>query len=112
MNTRMITLTVASMAVLGLAACNSPESAEPATDAMSAEGAMAPAAATTDPMVGGAAMSPDDTIVANAPRPRNLSTLVSAVQAADLVETLIGAGPFTVFAPDQRRVREGPRRHA
>jgi uncharacterized surface protein with fasciclin (FAS1) repeats len=102
MNTRMITLTVASMAVLGLAACNSPESAEPATDAMSAEGAMAPA---TDSMAPAAATG---TIVATAQGNSDFSTLVSAVQSAELVETLNGAGPFTVFAPTNAAFEKVP----
>jgi uncharacterized surface protein with fasciclin (FAS1) repeats len=51
------------------------------------------------PMVGGAAMLPSKTIVENASAASNLSTLVAAVKAADLVETLSGPGPFTVFAP-------------
>ena len=50
-------------------------------------------------MVGGAMMLPTQTLVANASGASNLTTLVSAVQAADLVETLSGDGPFTVFAP-------------
>jgi len=50
--------------------------------------------------VGGAAMFSDRTIVDNVVNAPNLSTLVSAVQAADLVETLQGDGPFTVFGPD------------
>ncbi len=52
-----------------------------------------------DPMVGGAAMYPNKTIVENASAAPNLSTLVAAVKAAGLVETLSGTGPFTVFAP-------------
>lgn len=51
------------------------------------------------PMVGGAAMSPTKTIVENASAASNLTTLVSAVKQAELVETLSGDGPFTVFAP-------------
>ena len=50
-------------------------------------------------MVGGAAMYPSKTIVENAVNSADHTTLVAAVQAADLVETLQGAGPFTVFAP-------------
>lgn len=50
-------------------------------------------------MVGGAPMLPTQTIVANASKASNLSTLVKAVQAADLTATLSGPGPFTVFAP-------------
>ena len=53
----------------------------------------------TNPMVGGVAMMSNMNIVQNASKAPNLSTLVSAVQAADLVSTLQGAGPFTVFAP-------------
>ncbi|KQM64102.1 hypothetical protein ASE65_16650 [Sphingomonas sp. Leaf16] len=50
-------------------------------------------------IVGGAPMLPTATIVANASKASNLTTLVKAVQAADLTATLSGPGPFTVFAP-------------
>lgn len=50
-------------------------------------------------MVGGAAMYPSKNIVANAMNSKDHTTLVAAVKAAGLVETLQGAGPFTVFAP-------------
>jgi uncharacterized surface protein with fasciclin (FAS1) repeats len=59
----------------------------------------APAIAKTNPRVGGAAMLPTKTIVENASAANNLTTLVTAVKAADLVDTLSGPGPFTVFAP-------------
>ena len=52
-----------------------------------------------NPMVGGAAMLEDKNIVENAVNSADHTTLVAAVQAAGLVETLSGAGPFTVFAP-------------
>ena len=52
-----------------------------------------------NPMVGGAAMYPTKTIVANAMNSADHTTLVAAVKAAGLVDTLNGAGPFTVFAP-------------
>ncbi len=52
-----------------------------------------------DPMVGGAAMYANKTVVENASAAPNLTTLVAAVKAADLVSTLSGPGPFTVFAP-------------
>jgi uncharacterized surface protein with fasciclin (FAS1) repeats len=52
-----------------------------------------------DPMVGGAAMYPSKTIVENAVNSPDHTTLVAAVKAAGLVETLSGPGPFTVFAP-------------
>lgn len=50
-------------------------------------------------MVGGAAMYPTKNIVENAVNSKDHTTLVAAVKAAGLVETLSGAGPFTVFAP-------------
>jgi uncharacterized surface protein with fasciclin (FAS1) repeats len=50
-------------------------------------------------MVGGAAMYPSKDIVSNAVNSEDHTTLVAAVKAAGLVETLQGAGPFTVFAP-------------
>jgi uncharacterized surface protein with fasciclin (FAS1) repeats len=53
----------------------------------------------TDPMVGGAAMYPSKTIVENAVNSNDHTTLVAAVKAAGLVDTLNGPGPFTVFAP-------------
>lgn len=49
--------------------------------------------------VGGAAMYPSKTIVENAVNSPEHTTLVAAVKAAGLVDTLSGAGPFTVFAP-------------
>jgi uncharacterized surface protein with fasciclin (FAS1) repeats len=63
--------------------------------------AAAPAAfaAGKAPMVGGAAMYPSRTIVDNAARSKVHTILVAAVKAAGLVDTLSGAGPFTVFAP-------------
>ena len=50
-------------------------------------------------MVGGAAMYPSRNIIENAVNSRDHTTLVAAVRAAGLVETLSGPGPFTVFAP-------------
>jgi len=52
-----------------------------------------------NPMVGGAAMYPTKDIVDNAVNSKDHTTLVAAVKAAGLVETLKSAGPFTVFAP-------------
>lgn len=52
-----------------------------------------------NPMVGGAAMFADRNIVENAVNSADHTTLVAAVKAAGLVETLSGDGPFTVFAP-------------
>jgi uncharacterized surface protein with fasciclin (FAS1) repeats len=57
------------------------------------------ASAQTDPKVGGADMYPTKTIVENAIASPIHKTLVAAVKAAGLVDTLNSAGPFTVFAP-------------
>ncbi len=61
--------------------------------------ALATIAYADNPMVGGAAMYADKNIVENAVNSKDHTTLVAAVKAAGLVETLQGAGPFTVFAP-------------
>jgi uncharacterized surface protein with fasciclin (FAS1) repeats len=50
-------------------------------------------------MVGGESMFPSKNIIANAMNSKDHTTLVAAVKAAGLVDTLQGAGPFTVFAP-------------
>jgi uncharacterized surface protein with fasciclin (FAS1) repeats len=52
-----------------------------------------------DVMVGGSAMQPQKNIVQNAINSKDHTTLVAAVKAAGLVDTLQGKGPFTVFAP-------------
>ena len=52
-----------------------------------------------NPMVGGAAMYPTKSIAQNAVNSKDHTTLVAAVTAAGLVDTLAGQGPFTVFAP-------------
>jgi uncharacterized surface protein with fasciclin (FAS1) repeats len=57
------------------------------------------AAFATNPDVGGAPMYENKNIVENAVNSADHTTLVAAVQAAGLVETLSGPGPFTVFAP-------------
>ncbi|MDF0594404.1 fasciclin domain-containing protein [Psychromarinibacter halotolerans] len=57
------------------------------------------AAAQGNPTVGGAPMMADMTIAENASAAPNLTTLVAAVTEADMVDTLMSAGPFTVFAP-------------
>ncbi|MEL7689073.1 fasciclin domain-containing protein [Citromicrobium bathyomarinum] len=61
------------------------------------DGAMASADSTV--MVGGAAMYPTRNIIENAVNSKDHTTLVAAVKAAGLVDTLSGPGPFTVFAP-------------
>lgn len=60
-------------------------------------------------MVGGAAMYPNKNIVENAVNSKDHTTLVAAVKAADLVETLQSKGPFTVFAPTNAAVDKLPK---
>ena len=60
---------------------------------------VAGAAFAADPMVGGAPMYETKNIIENAVNSKDHTTLVAAVKAAGLVETLEGKGPFTVFAP-------------
>jgi len=57
------------------------------------------AVAASNPMVGGAAMYDTKNIIQNAINSKDHTTLVAAVKAGGLVDTLEGAGPFTVFAP-------------
>jgi uncharacterized surface protein with fasciclin (FAS1) repeats len=64
--------------------------------AMAVAGAMA---RSKNPMVGGQEMYPTKDIIDNAVNSADHTTLVAAVKAAGLVDTLKGAGPFTVFAP-------------
>ena len=61
--------------------------------------AAAPVMAAMAVMVGGAPMYPTKNIVENAVNSKDHTTLVAAVKAAGLVDTLASAGPFTVFAP-------------
>lgn len=93
-----------------LSACGGPatnvsntamNSTKPANNAMSnnAMANTATAPASDNPMVGGAAMLKTKDIIDNAVNSKDHTTLVAAVKAAELVETLKGAGPFTVFAP-------------
>ncbi len=60
-------------------------------------------------MVGGAAMYPSKNIVQNAVHSKDHTTLVAAVKAAGLVDTLSGAGPFTVFAPTNEAFNKLPK---
>ncbi|HEY8383490.1 MAG TPA: fasciclin domain-containing protein [Microvirga sp.] len=59
--------------------------------------------------VGGAAMSSSKTIVENAANSKDHTTLVTAVKAAGLAETLSGKGPFTVFAPTNAAFEKLPK---
>jgi uncharacterized surface protein with fasciclin (FAS1) repeats len=62
-------------------------------------------------MVGGAPMLPTKDIIDNAVNSKDHTTLVAAVKAAGLVDTLKGPGPFTVFAPTNAAFAEAARRH-
>ncbi len=95
---------------LGLASCGGDKAEESttATDKSTTNPADSIAATAGDSarmakpggvMVDGVAMTADKDIVENAANAKSVSTLVSLVKQAGLVETLKGAGPFTVFAP-------------
>ena len=74
--------------------------------ALVAAGAVTAIAA--NPMVGGAPMYANKNIVENAVNSKDHTTLVAAVKAAGLVETLQGEGPFTVFAPTNEAFAQLP----
>ncbi|MCC6002083.1 MAG: fasciclin domain-containing protein [Pararhodobacter sp.] len=69
------------------------------TAALACALSIVPALALANPMVGGAPMLAERNIVENAVNSADHTTLVAAVQAADLVDALQGEGPMTVFAP-------------
>jgi uncharacterized surface protein with fasciclin (FAS1) repeats len=96
--TRTATLAGVSLAaMLALAACgNNAEEAAPADAAAAGTSAMAPAPAASGTVVSVAQGNPD------------FSTLVSAVTAAGLADTLNGAGPYTVFAPTNAAFEKVP----
>ncbi len=89
------------LAIGALTSCNSSETDEkPVTDSAATTGAGSDTSATeTGVMVGGANMVASKNIVENAAGSNDHTTLVTAVKAAGLAETLSGTGPFTVFAP-------------
>jgi uncharacterized surface protein with fasciclin (FAS1) repeats len=87
-------ITFAIMMLLGIASANN---ASAQTKMKMSGGEMKTKEKTV--MVGGAAMYPTKNIIENAVNSKDHTTLVAAVKAAGLVETLSGAGPFTVFAP-------------
>ena len=99
-------LLAALATTLALASCNTEtaktetnSTANPADSVAAMAGDSARMAKPEGVMVDGVAMTADKDIVDNAAAAKSVSTLVSAVKAAGLVETLKGAGPFTVFAP-------------
>jgi uncharacterized surface protein with fasciclin (FAS1) repeats len=86
---RQSTIVTIALAAVLMGGCSNPMMAQASSGASSM----------TDPMVGGAAMSPQQNIIQNAVNSKDHTTLVAAVKAAGLVDTLSGPGPFTVFAP-------------
>jgi uncharacterized surface protein with fasciclin (FAS1) repeats len=103
------TLMIAAAAMAMTACSKKPAEADTAmmaeNETMMDDGAMAGG---DTPMVGGAPMFPDKNVVENASTAGNLKTLVAAVGAAGLVDTLKGEGPFTVFAPDDDAFKKLP----
>lgn len=88
---KKIAITLATLSLLGACASNM-------NGSMSSPGT-GPSGASGTVMVGGAAMYPNKDIVDNAVNSKDHTTLVAAVKAAGLVDTLKSPGPFTVFAP-------------
>lgn len=105
------TALMAATAALTLSACSKAEDdATMVNDVVVDNSAMAgmDAPAGNTVMVGGAEMLPTKTIVENASQSADHTTLVAAVKAAGLAETLSGAGPFTVFAPTNAAFKKLP----
>ena len=93
MSTRVVTVLLAGLAIGGLAAAPAFAQGNMASDTV---------------MVGGAPMYPSKNIIENAVNSKDHTTLVAAVKAAGLVETLEGKGPFTVFAPTNEAFEKLP----
>ena len=107
------TLMIAAAAMAMTACSKKPAEADTAmmadNEAMMDNGAMGDGAMDGGmPMVGGAPMDPANDVVTNASKAGNLKTLVAAVGAAGLVDTLKGPGPFTVFAPNDDAFKKLP----
>ncbi len=94
----MKTLLIAAAATALLGACAGTMNTSSTGSASEMNSTMGAAGSNTK-MVGGAPMFPTKDIVDNAVNSQDHTTLVAAVKAAGLVETLKGPGPFTVFAP-------------
>ena len=98
-----VRLALVGAALAALAATGACTPADRGSGGAMGEPGMKMAATSTAPtasvVVGGAPMLPTKTIVANAANSADHATLVTAVSSAGLIETLNGAGPFTVFAP-------------
>ena len=104
--TKQWLLTTALAAGLGLAACNkAPEPPKTETGSIVTGDVVT---ASGNPTVGGAEMLPTKTIVENASASPIHKQLVVAIKQADLVETLSGSGPFTLFAPTDEAFAQIP----
>lgn len=95
MKTPLITLACTAVLALGGCAMGDMNS----RDSMGSANASVSGSARANPMVGGAPMLRTRDIIDNAVNSADHTTLVAAVKAAGLVDTLKGSGPFTVFAP-------------
>jgi uncharacterized surface protein with fasciclin (FAS1) repeats len=103
-------LIAAAITTIAFTACNDSSKTEEATTDTTMVTTTEPAkpAEEAGVMVGGANMVPSKDIVDNAAGSADHTTLVAAVKAAGLVETLKGAGPFTVFAPTNEAFNKLP----
>lgn len=93
----LATLLVGALAI-GAVGCSSDDDKKESKSSMEKTSAMS--SDSDGVTVGGAKMVKDKDIVDNAVNAKNVSTVVSLVKLADLVDTLKGEGPFTVFAPN------------
>lgn len=106
---KLLTSALAITAAALSAGCMSSTADDDMSASTASSGSMSTSASSSDyPMVGGAAMYPTRTIVDNAVNSKDHTTLVAAVQAAGLVDTLKSAGPFTVFAPTNAAFQKLP----
>lgn len=113
MKKQFLSLVMAVAFVATMTACNSTKSESASQDSammdttamMDSESSMS----TEGVEVGGAMMIPSKNIVENAAGSNDHTTLVAAVQAAGLAETLSGTGPFTVFAPTNAAFAKVPK---
>lgn len=113
MKKSVLTLAIAaSMTAFGVSSCGgSEEKMKEETNMEESKDAIEPEAEKEEAfvMVGGAKMVPSKDIVDNAMGSEDHTTLVAAVKAAGLVETLKGDGPFTVFAPTNEAFNKLPK---
>ena len=101
MKKTLATALLIATASMALAACSQKPAETAEAPAETTEAVTSETAGEAAPvMVGGAPMFANKNVVENASTAPNLKTLVAAVTAAGLAETLSGPGPFTVFAPD------------